>query len=358
MILVAVGSLSLILSVRDTALQPTSAYFSTLDRAWELIAGALLAISLPLLGRLPEICRSVLTWIGIAGMATAAVVYSAATPFPGSAALLPVLAACAVLVGGIGSPRRQAHHLLGRRPMRFVGDISYSLYLWHWPLLILAAAYAGHELGAPQAVLVVCLAVLLSSVSYRWVENPLRHSRRRWGAKPYGPLLLWPVTVGAVVLLAVVGQSTGPTVVSTPSVYTAGSADQTSAAASATVGSDGARPRRSAGIGDGRGGVLPDPSGPATAPRRDPAGPHRHIPRRGLQRLFRLAFLQVPDVLALLRVLGGDPGPASIVRLLGRTTIGTAGPGRPRPGVARRGRPSGRAGCGVSVVRTPRTRRT
>ena len=242
-LLVVVGLLSLMASVRETAVQATSAYFSTVDRAWELIAGALLAVCLPLLGRLPEAVRSVLTWGGIAGVTVAAVMFSSLTPYPGSAALVPVLAACAVLVGGIGAPRWGANHLLGRRPMRFVGDISYSLYLWHWPLLILAAAYAGHELGKRQALMVVGLAVLLSVASYRWVENPLRHSRRRWAGTPSGPLLLWPVTVGAVVLLAVVGQSTGPAAdTAEPGVYTAGSGDATTAASDPTPGPEAAGP--------------------------------------------------------------------------------------------------------------------
>ena len=79
----------------------------------------------------------------------------------------------------------------------------------HWPLLILAAEYVGHDLSRWQALLVVVLAVLLSVASYYWVENPLRPHRRRWGRNPYGPLL---VTVGAVVLLAVVSQSAAPNV--------------------------------------------------------------------------------------------------------------------------------------------------
>ena len=226
-VLAAVGAVSLVASIRDTAAEPTAAYFSTIDRTWELAAGALLATCLPMVRRLPQQVRALLAWTGIAGITVAAINYDEGTPFPGIAALLPVLGAVAVLAGGVGAPRWGAHQVLGRQPMRYLGDISYSLYLWHWPVLILAAQYTGEELTPAQTLLMVGLAVLLSVVSYHWVENPFRRSRKRWGSRTTGPLLLWPVTVGAVVVLAVVGVNHGPTLTSAaapaaPSTKTAG----------------------------------------------------------------------------------------------------------------------------------------
>jgi len=211
LVLAAVGIVSLLQSIHQTATAPTAAYFSTFARAWELVAGALLATGLPLLQRLPMTVRTLLTWAGVAGIGVAAVVFDARTAFPGTAALLPVLATCAVLAGGIGAPRFGANRLLGRQPLRFVGDISYSLYLWHWPLLILGAEYAGHALSTTQNLMLVAAAVLLSLASYFGVENPLRRSVRLWGRHPRRAMIMWPIAFSSVLLLATLGQPTDPT---------------------------------------------------------------------------------------------------------------------------------------------------
>ena len=144
MTLVVVGGLSLYFSVVQTASNPTVAYFSTIDRTWELAVGALLAVALPWLGKIPAALRGALSWGGLAAIITAALIFTASTAIPGYDALLPVLGSAGLLVGGIGLPRYGAHSLLSIRPMRFLGDISYSLYLWHWPILIIGAACGVH----------------------------------------------------------------------------------------------------------------------------------------------------------------------------------------------------------------------
>ena len=210
LVLVAVGAGSLYVSVNQTASDPTLAYFSTFARAWELVAGALLATLLPAIHRLPGTLRAALSWAGVAGIALAALTFDATTPFPGNAAMLPVLSACAVIAGGVGAPPLGAWNLLGVRPLRFLGDISYSLYLWHWPVLILGAAYVGHALSFWQGLALVAGAVLLSVASYFGVENPFRHSKRIWVSRPHAGMLLYPIGVVSVLLVALLAQPASP----------------------------------------------------------------------------------------------------------------------------------------------------
>ncbi|MFL6035160.1 MAG: acyltransferase family protein [Gaiellaceae bacterium] len=192
---------SLAWSVRVTASDPTAAYFSTAARAWELGAGALLAIGLPLIVRVPARLRAALTWVGLAGILVAAVTYGPGTPFPGYAALLPVTAAGLVVAGGaVSAGRGGAGIVLRWRPLLLVGDISYAFYLWHWPPLVIAAEYAGHPLTTLQNLVLVAGAFALSYFTYRVYENPLRHARRL--RRPRLALALWPVSVSTVVLAA------------------------------------------------------------------------------------------------------------------------------------------------------------
>ncbi len=198
---------SLWLSVVSTASNPTSAYFSTLDRVWELGLGALLAVALPLLAKIPAALRAVASWTGLAAIIAAALVYNSSTAIPGWKALLPVLGSAFVLVGGIGAPRAGVHRILSIRPLRFVGDISYSLYLWHFPILILGAAYLGARDTLPVRIALIGAAVVLSTVSYYGLENPLRHAaillKRAWHG-----LVLWPLATGMVALVTFAAQPT------------------------------------------------------------------------------------------------------------------------------------------------------
>ncbi len=116
-----------------------------------------------------------MTWIGLAGILVAGFAYTAATPYPGSAVVLPVVSTALVVAGGTAAPRMGAEWILRLHPFRWLGKLSYSLYLWHWPILIIAAQYAGHSLSVADNLLWVLLALAFSIVSYFLVENPLRH---------------------------------------------------------------------------------------------------------------------------------------------------------------------------------------
>jgi peptidoglycan/LPS O-acetylase OafA/YrhL len=209
LVLLGIFAASLYLSIRQTTSNPSTAYFSTLDRGWELAAGAVLATIQPTLRQIPTAVRATLTWLGLAAIAFAAVTYGAATAFPGDAALAPVLGSCAVLVGGLGAPRFGANRALSLPPMQFVGNTSYSLYLWHWPLLVLAADYYGFTLNVWQNLGVVAVAVVVATLSYYFLENPIRHLRSA-RAKPRRALLLWPVALASVLACVLLLQPSNP----------------------------------------------------------------------------------------------------------------------------------------------------
>jgi peptidoglycan/LPS O-acetylase OafA/YrhL len=205
--LVALGVVaSLTWSMRLTASDPTAAYFSAAARAWELGIGVLIAIGLPWIVRAPAALRAALTWVGLAGVVGATVAFGPDTAFPGHAALLPVVGTGLLLAGGATPERRAgAAVIVGRQPLRLVGDVSYAFYLWHWPVLVITAQYAGRPLSVPENVMLLAVAFALSYFTYRVYENPLRHARLL--RRPSLALALWPVSVSVVVLAAVLGMS-------------------------------------------------------------------------------------------------------------------------------------------------------
>ena len=132
---VAAIVVSLAWSIHETAIDATTAYFSPFTRAWELAFGALLATVAAEVARTPAAVRAIATWLGLGAIIVAALRLRASTPFPGSAALLPVGGTFLLLAGGIGAPVLGAGRVLSLRPLRWIGRISFSLYLWHWPVL-------------------------------------------------------------------------------------------------------------------------------------------------------------------------------------------------------------------------------
>lgn len=167
-------------SIYLTQASPASAYFSPFTRAWELGLGATIAVGASTLERTPAGARFVLGWAGVLAIAGSAVAFSDATPFPGTYALVPTLGTALAIVAGMGGGTTglSAGRFLSVRPMRVVGDRSYAFYLWHWPALVLATAYAGHELGVGVKLALVAGAFAVSCASYALVENPIRRRLR------------------------------------------------------------------------------------------------------------------------------------------------------------------------------------
>ncbi|GAA0966556.1 acyltransferase family protein [Frigoribacterium faeni] len=169
------------------------AFFSLPSRAWELGVGALLAVAAGRLADLPRVAASVLGWLGLGAIAVAVVAFDESTVFPGAAALLPVLGTAAVIAAGTGTGvRRDAmgrgavgsgavDRLLSWRPLTRIGDVSYPLYLWHWPLLIIPALALERDLRPMELAAVAIASCALAALTHVTLERRLtpRLARRR-----------------------------------------------------------------------------------------------------------------------------------------------------------------------------------
>ena len=156
-----------------TDASPARAFYLLPTRVWQLGVGGLLA----LIGVMGTSRRSgALAWAGLAAVAVAGVALTAEMPYPGLAALLPTAGAVALLYGG-AAPSGPAR-LLAAAPLRFLGKISYSLYLWHWPLLVLPIMFLERALTGVEIVASVAVAIGVSWLSWRFVEQPFRYGDR------------------------------------------------------------------------------------------------------------------------------------------------------------------------------------
>jgi peptidoglycan/LPS O-acetylase OafA/YrhL len=169
-----VAALSFALSLVITYVVPPLAFFSLPTRAWQLALGGLVALTAIHWKRLAPSVAATMGWTGIAMILLACVWFSPTTPFPGTAALLPTLGAMLVIGAGCATPGDGVGGLLSVAPMRAVGRISYSWYLWHWPVLVLAPFILGHPLGLEARGIAALLAAGLAWLTTRYVENPLR----------------------------------------------------------------------------------------------------------------------------------------------------------------------------------------
>jgi peptidoglycan/LPS O-acetylase OafA/YrhL len=162
-------------SLHATSVSPVTAYFSTFTRAWELGVGALVAVAATRLQRLPALPAAVLAWSGLTAVFASAFVIDEGTPFPGSAAFLPVLGAALLLAWGAAPGGPGAQWALGSSPAQFLGAISYSLYLWHWPVLVVAGVLLAP--GSPVfSAAAIGVALVLATVSYYCIEQPVLHT--------------------------------------------------------------------------------------------------------------------------------------------------------------------------------------
>ena len=200
-VLVCVIGCSFAWSVHQTTADSVSAFFSPLTRAWELALGALVAVSSVYASRIPDLVSRVMTWIGLAAVLFAAVWYSSTTPYPGAYAAVPVLGTALVICGGVAQPRFGAEIVLRQAPFQWAGKLSYSLYLWHWPILIIVAQHVGKTLSVKDNLLLIGVAIGLSVGSYFLIENPIRHWSvlRRSNARS---LLLGACLIGVSIGLA------------------------------------------------------------------------------------------------------------------------------------------------------------
>jgi peptidoglycan/LPS O-acetylase OafA/YrhL len=177
---------------------PSAAFYLTPFRVWELALGMLLALPvLPM--RASGWIRGAAAWLGVALIVWSVFVYSWQTPFPGLHALAPCAGAALVIWSGIGGDTA-VKRFLSLRPVVFLGLISYSLYLWHWPILSLARYWAVRELSHPEIAALLAGSIALAALSWRYIERPFRVRNGVLGRRP-----LFAAAGAATAMLACLG---------------------------------------------------------------------------------------------------------------------------------------------------------
>ncbi|WP_157930786.1 acyltransferase family protein [Glycomyces xiaoerkulensis] len=175
-VIAVVFVLSLITSVLVTESSQPTAYYATHTRVWELAGGALIALTLPVWRTVHQALALILGLAGLAAVIGAALLYDESTSFPGYAALLPVLGTMMLIVAGTGRGANAVSTLLATGSFQFVGKISYSLYLWHWPILILAPLGLGVESSNLLNVILLACTFAIAQLSYEYIETPIRNA--------------------------------------------------------------------------------------------------------------------------------------------------------------------------------------
>ena len=207
-ILAGVATLAtFIYSLQLTAYAPSLAYFSTFARAWEFGAGVTLASLALLLPKFFDKLREhpilgqsrVLTVVGLALIVGSAILIDGSSMFPAPIGLVPVVGTLLVIVGGF-TPKWSAGSVMGLRPVQFLGDISYSTYLWHWPFIVWFTYAFAHEPSLKSGLVLVIVSLVAAWLTKRYVEDPMRRakafSRLRWPAYAFAG-------GGAVVIIAI-----------------------------------------------------------------------------------------------------------------------------------------------------------
>ena len=189
------------LSVWAVAHHPEKAFFLLPMRAWELLAGAMLAIAPEPKKRLTPAAAQCFSLLGLALILVAVFGYDKSTPFPGAAALLPVVGVVA-LIWANEHHRTWVGQVLSTRVMVGLGLISYSWYLWHWPVFVFGSYASVDDFGPVLTAALIALTLILGYLSWRFVETPFRE--RRWLA---GRRQILTAAALGIVVLGLAGQA-------------------------------------------------------------------------------------------------------------------------------------------------------
>lgn len=176
---------SLTFSIVETDTNQGFAYFDTRTRLWEFAIGTLLAM-LTLKWKAPEKARVVMGWVGIIGLVTCGAILPVERAFPGYLALWPVISGALVIMAGRTNSRWGIDRLLVSAPLQNLGNISYALYLVHWPILILYSSAVGtSRVNVIEGTIIILASIGLAWLLIRFVEKPLRYRK-----DPFVPWLM------------------------------------------------------------------------------------------------------------------------------------------------------------------------
>ncbi len=224
-LLAIVAVVSLALSLVASHFAPFVAFFSLPTRGWQLAVGGLIALTAGQWRRLSSRTAAIIGCAGLGVILVACNQLSASTLYPGTAALLPTLGAALVIGAGCAAPAQGCGRFLGLAPMRAIGRISYSWYLWHWPVLIFAPLIFGHSLGLAARLTAALLSAGLAVLTLRFVENPLRFAPKirdsPWHSLGLGAVATAAAACVGVALLVVVPTPVGRGAPVAPLTFTA-----------------------------------------------------------------------------------------------------------------------------------------
>lgn len=199
----AIFLVSFIFSVVTTQTQQEFAYFDTRARLWEFALGSLLALTLPYL-RFNRPFRVIMGWLGVVAMLSCGLILQVGQQFPGYMALWPTLAAAFIIIAGFTDSPYGADRFLSWKPLVKLGDSSYALYLFHWPLLVIFLIVSNRqEAGLAYGTIIIIVSMAAAAVATKFIDAPMRQNK--WiGEKPRRP-----IGVIAICVLLVAGPLTG-----------------------------------------------------------------------------------------------------------------------------------------------------
>jgi peptidoglycan/LPS O-acetylase OafA/YrhL len=199
LLLALASTASFAISLNWTAADSSTAFFATPARAWEFGVGGLVGVLLPRISSaLDGRWRALLSWAGLALIGYSLFAITKDDAFPGAIALLPVAGAALFLAAELPS---SPAGLTDLPPIQWLGDNSYSIYLWHWPLLITAPAVLHGPVRLPGKLVILAAALLLAGLSKRFIEDPVR-TGARWRSRPALSYAFAALGVTALVVLS------------------------------------------------------------------------------------------------------------------------------------------------------------
>lgn len=198
-VVVVVIILSLGFSIYYTNINPSAAYFNTGTRAWEFFVGVAVFIALPLINVTRKTARF-LMWVGFILVLAIGVLVPQEVSYPGYVALLPVFAAACIIFSGAFDQTGVLHKLLSSKPFVYIGNLSFSIYLWHWPILIYFQHYTSTKPGdisLVEGLVIIASAIVIAAISKKFIEDRFSKIKKSSAMAPYFIGILFFIPVAA-----------------------------------------------------------------------------------------------------------------------------------------------------------------